>query len=264
MPRECHIVTLMVMKRGRGRGFFGFITGNPWAERRLELSISYTSAILEYYKGEDNLRDRIDLMGSSTEQMQDGSSIIGSRNNGIEITLASQEKIYLACHTPEDQTRILKAMKYAGDAISSVDSLAEKLNLNVLMKDHEKNIYDYIDFKGTKLNGGLNQDFNPMQPGVITMSQLNDWEIMIEKTFLCLYKNNSEEANVEEYHQQEFKRKLDMHEIEAANAMKSNADASLVNKRRDDHIFQDKVVYVMEKETRMLQQIKELVSRYIR
>ena len=46
--------------------------------------------------------------------------------------------------------------------------------------------------------------------------------------------------------------------------VKSNADASLVNKRRDDHIFQDKVVYVMEKETRMLQQIKELVSRYIR
>lgn len=262
MPRECCKYQCIVEKRGRGRGFFGWVSGHPWAERRLELNITYTSAHLEYYKGEDQLRDRIDLMGSSTIALPDGTPIIGQRQNCVEITLASSEKLYLSCQSDMSHTKILNALKYAGDPITMIDSLAERLQLNVLMKDHERAIYEYIEFKGTKLPGALEQTFNPSTPGVITLDQLNEWESILENTFPKLYTKNSDAAQMEEYQSSEFNRKMEMHNMEAANARKSFADEDLVKKRLHGQTFQDKVVYVMEKEHRMLEQIKELVSKY--
>lgn len=260
--RECSRVIVTVDKRGRGRGFMGWMRGNPWAERRLELEITYTSSILCYFKGENVLRDRIDLMGSTSVQIQDMSSIVDGRKNGVQITLASGEKLYLACMVESDQRKVLQALRCAGDVPTSVDTLAERLHLNVLMKDHERTIYDYINFKGTKLSGGLEASFDPSKPGVITLQQLNEWEALLEEAFPKLYTKNSETATMEEYQKQEFDRKMEMHRIEREHALKSNADESLVKSREDDQVFMDKVQYVMEKEKRFLEQINELVSRY--
>lgn len=260
--RECSRLVVTVEKRGRGRGFLGWMRGHPWAERRLELEITYTSSILCYFKGEDVLRDRIDLMGASAVQVQDGNSLVDGRKNGVQITLATGEKLFLACHIAGDQKKILQSLRYAGDAPTPVDQLAEKLHLNVLMKDHERTIYNYISFKGTKLPGGLDSAFDPSKPGVITLDQLNEWEALLEEAFPKLYTKNSDAAQMEEYQKQEFDRKMEMHKIERENALKSNADESLVKSREDKQVFQDKVQYVLEKEKRFLEQIEELVSRY--
>lgn len=259
--RECHRVVVTVEKRGRGRGFIGWLSGHPWAERRLELDITYTSSHLSYFKNEMEQRDRIDLMGSKAVCVQDGNSLVDGRKNGVQITLASGEKLYLACHIASDQKKVLKALEYAGDAPNHVDSLAERLHLNVLMRDHERSVYEYISFKGEK-EGWLAESFDPSRAGVITLAQLNEWEALIERVFPSLYTKNSDTAIMEEHQKMEFDRKMEMHKIEAAHALKSRADEALVKSREDEAVFQDKVVYVMEKEKRLLEQIQELVSKY--
>jgi hypothetical protein len=143
-----------------------------------------------------------------------------------------------------------------------VDRLAEKLRLDVLMKDHERILYSYIEFKGTKLPGGLNPNFDPSKKGVLTLELLNEWEALIELVFPKLYTKNSDTAQMEVYQQQEFSRKIDMHTIEYNTAKGSFADEQLIQARLDDKIFQDKVVYVMEKEARLLEEIQELATRY--
>jgi len=259
--RECHRIVVIVDKRGRGRGFVGWMSGHPWAERRLELDITYTSSHLSYFKGDNELRDRICLMGSTPVPVQDGNSVVDGRKNGVQITLANGEKLLLACHIASDQKRVLKALMSAGNAPNHVDNLAERLHLNVLMKDHERAVYDYIAFKGDK-DGWLAESFDPSKKGVITLAQLNEWEALVEVVFPKLYTKNSDAAMMEEHQKMEFDRKMEMHKIEREHALKSRADEALVKSREDEAVFQDKVVYVMEKEKRLLEQIQELVSRY--
>lgn len=253
---------MQVEKRGRGRGFFGFLRGHPWAERRLELHITYTKSSMQYYKDNNELRDDINLMGASAVQLQDGSTICEEKTKVVQITLLGGESILFACFSEADLKKALKALEHCGNTPGPVDRLAEKLRLDVLMKDHERILYGYIEFKGTKLPGGLDPNFDPTKKGVLTLELLNEWEALIETVFPKLYTKNSDTAQMEVYQQQEFSRKIDMHNIEYNTAKESFADEKLIQLRLDDKTFQDKVVYVMEKEARLLEEIQELATRY--
>ncbi len=259
--RECFKISMMVEKRGRGLGLGGLLRGHPWAFRRLELEITYTKSHLQYYNG-DALRDDIDLMGSQSCQLQNHSTACEGRINVIKIILQSGESILFSCENEQNLHKILKALENAGNIPTPVDKLAEKLRLNVLMKDHERVVYSYFEFKGTKLPGALEPNFDPAKKGVITLDLLNEWENLIETVFPKLYTKNSDNAQMEEYHRQEFARKIEVHRIEAQSALQHRADDSLVKRSLDDKIFADKVVYVTEKEGRLLEQIKELSTRY--
>jgi len=218
---------------------------------------------MQYYKQDQNeLRDDINLMGATAVQCQDGSSICEGQTKVVQITLLGGEQIYFSCFSEPDMKKALKALENAGNAPGQVDRLAEKLRLDVLMKDHERVLYDYIEFKGSKLPGGLDPNFNPAKPGVISLDLLNEWEALIETVFPKLYTKNSDTAQMEIFQQQEFSRKIEMHNIEYSTAKQSFADEKLVQQRLNDKIFQDKVVYVMEKEARLLEEIQELAARY--
>lgn len=106
--RECHKLVIPVTKRGRGRGFFGFLRGHPWADRRLEMNITYTKSSMQYYKDNNELRDDINLMGCSACQLQDGSTVCENRTRVVQITLATGEAIMFACHTEVDLKKALK------------------------------------------------------------------------------------------------------------------------------------------------------------
>jgi hypothetical protein len=261
--REWHNIALDVDKRGRARGFLGWLRGHPWARRRLEVNITYTSSTLQYFKNESVLRDLIDLVGSSTNRLKNTDPLLENRENGIEITLASRENLYLACASPAEQDKLMKALEHAGKAPTLVDSVAQQMKLNVLRKDHERALYSYFEFKGNELPNGLDKRFNPTAKGVITLELLNRWEALLEETFPKIYSKSSETAQAEDLYSQEFKRKIEMHEAEAKQSRHYGADQALAKQKLDEDIFQDKVVYVMEKEARMLEEVAVLVSRYV-
>ena len=125
-----------------------------------------------------------------------------------------------------------------------MDRLAEKLRLDVLMKDHERILYSYIEFKGTKLPGGLNPNFDPSQKGVLTLELLNEWEALIELVFPKLYTKNSDTAQMEVYQQQEFSRKIDMHTIEYNTAKGSFADEQLIQAMIDHPILIERPIVI--------------------
>jgi len=217
---------------------------------------------MQYYKDNNELRDDINLMGATAIQCQDGNSICEGKTKVVQITLLSGERIFFSCCSDADIKKALKALENAGNNPSPVDRLAEKLRLDVLMKDHERILYDYIEFKGTKLPGGLDPSFDPTRAGVISLELLSEWDALIEAVFPKLYTKNSDTAQMKIFQQQEFGRKIEMHHIEYNTAKQSFADDKLVQQRLDDKIFQDKVVYVMEKEARLLEEIQELAARY--
>lgn len=261
--RGCFHVVLTVDKRGRARGLFGWLRGHPWAVRRLQLDVTYTTSTLQYFKDGDILRDLIDLMGCTCRKITDKDIVVDGRSNGVEITLATGENLYFACNTVADQDKVFKALEFSGLAPTIVDSIAEKMNLQVLMKDHERCLYSYIHFKGTDLPNGLDPNFDPSVNGIISLDLLNQWQTLIESTFGKLYTKSSEIAGIEDYHQQEFNRKMEMHKIEADGALQHGADPSLANGKMTEKVFRDKVVYVMEKERRLLEHVKNLVNEYL-
>ncbi len=182
------------------RGFMGWMRGRPWAERRLELDVDFTTSELRYYKGEgyDNLRDSIDMVGSQVEKVLP--SAVSGKNNGLCVTLRTREKIHLATETPEDADKLIAAIGEATKPVNEVDRQAQKMALNVLMKDHENVIYDYIAvsrrMKGFDLETGDGNGPGPTKQ--VDMEELNEWETILEYSFPKLYTQASETRTIEE------------------------------------------------------------------
>jgi hypothetical protein len=201
-------------------------------------------------------------MGASTKRILNNDPLLENRENGIEIALATGESLYIVCTSPADQDKLMKALEHAGKDPTIVDSVAQQMKLYELRKDHERALYNYLQFKGSELLNGLDKRFDPTRKGVISLELLNRWEALLEETFPKIYSKSSETAQAEDLYSQEFKRKVEMHEADAKQSRKHGADQALAKQKLDEDIFQDKVVYVMEKEARRLEEVAGLVARY--
>ena len=264
--RKCLKLKMEVQKQGRMRGFMGWLRGRPWAERRLELDIEYTTSELRYYKGEgyENCRDTIDIVGCSAETVLP--SAVNGKNNGLCVTLITKEKIHLATSTPEEAEKLVKALNLSSFPITEIDKQAQKMHLNVLMKDHESVIYKYIEvsrrMKGFDEASGDGKGPGPTK--TVTMEELEEWELVLEDSFPKLYTKASETRTIEEFKRDEFQRSLVMHKAEEEQQLNNSGDPRLAKQRMDAKVYDDKLEYVKEKDVRMNEFIQEMVDKYKR
>lgn len=161
-------------KRGRKRGVFGFLRGRPWASRVFELTSTYTTSTLRYFK-DDECRGSFDLIGCTAAAV--APSLADGRPHAFEVRLASRERFLAAADNAADAARWVQALEASGIVPLSTDRLAETLSIDVLGEDRENVAYRFL------LGKSARDDVRRQTHGEIDAAALAALELELEEAF---------------------------------------------------------------------------------
>ena len=171
--KRCKLRATLV-KRGRKRGLFGFLRGRPWASRVFELTSTYTTSTLRYYK-DDECRGSFDLIGCTAAAV--APSLADGRPHAFEIRLASRERFLAAADNAADAARWVQALEASGVVPLATDRLAETLSIDLLGEDRETVAYRFL------LGKSARDDMRRQTHGEIDAAAIVALEAELEETF---------------------------------------------------------------------------------
>jgi hypothetical protein len=241
-------------KRGRKRGLFGFLRGRPWATRVFELTSTYVSSTLKYFK-DDVCKGQFDLIGCTVQSVPPSSA--DGRQHAFEIRLSSRERFVMAAENQTDQAKWIAALEQAGIVPTANDKLAHGMGIEVLGEDRELIAYQFLAAKGQREELKKNNKASEYDNATILAL-----EEQLERDFTKICMGDKETRAEEELARQEFEREVETHLAEANAAKRAFAPEAAVDAKYNEKVAESRSRYVLAKEARFTAYIMSLVEKY--
>ena len=250
--KRCKLKAVL-SKRGRKRGVFGFLRGRPWASRTFELTSTYTSSTLKYYK-EDKCRGSFDLLGSTVQSVPASSA--DGRNHAFELRLSSRERFIMCADNAADATKWIQALEQSGVVPTANDRLAEQMSIELLGDDREAIAYRFLGAKTLRDEVRRNTHAEIDPPALVAL------EAQLEADFPRICMGDKDSRAEEELARQEYEREIDTHLAEATASKRAFEPEASVDAKYNEKVAESRARYVLAKEARFLQYILQLVEKY--
>jgi len=241
-------------KRGRKRGVFGFLRGRPWATRVFELTSTYISSTLKYFK-DDECKGQFDLIGCTVQAVPPSSA--DGRLHAFEMRLLNRERFVMSAENQADASKWITALEQAGIVPTPNDRLAHGMGIEVLGEDRELIAYEFLAKKGARDEQKKASGMEEYDAATIVAL-----EEQLERDFPKFCMTDRDAKAEEELARQEYERELDTHLAEANAAKRSFAPEAAVDAKYNEKVAESRSRYVMAKEARFMAYLMHLVEKF--
>lgn len=241
-------------KRGRKRGLFGFLRGRPWATRVFELTSTYITSQLRYFKDEE-CKGSFDLIGCTVQAIPPSSA--DGKPHAFEMRLLNRERFVMAAENQADAAKWIRAIEQAGIVPNSNDKLAHGMGIEVLGEEREQIAYEFLAKKG-----GRDEQKKSSGAEYYDEATIIVLEEQLERDFPKFCMGDKDTRAEEELARQEYEREIDTHLAEANAAKRSFAPEASVDAKYKEKVAESRQRYVSAKEARFMAYIMTLVEKY--
>lgn len=251
--KRCKLRAIL-SKRGRKRGLFGFLRGRPWATRMFELTSTYVSSTLKYFK-DDECKGQFDLIGSTVQAVSPSSA--DGKQHAFELRLANRERFVMAAENAADSAKWIAAIEQASIVPTPNDKLADGMSIDLLGEDREVIAYQFLANKGLR-----DEQKKSTKDGVHDNATIIAMEEQLERDFPKMCMGDKDTKAEEELARQEYEREIDTHLAEANAAKRAFAPEASVDAKYNEKVAESRQRYVAAKESRFMTYILSLVEKY--